>query len=599
MLLPPDPSNLALIRDPEHDRWLLFRDPIEVLVAMRIEEVIPVMNRLEQALSKPGTHAAGFLAYEAAPAFDQALKTQAPSALPLAWFGLYREPQALADLPAPQTTSLQASTPNWTATTSRESYDGAIAMIQAAIARGDTYQVNHTFRLVSAFNGDPYATFCALAQAQKAPYAAYLSTDQFAICSASPELFFSLEGDRICSRPMKGTAARGRTTDEDCEQRAWLQGSLKNQAENVMIVDMVRNDIGRIAETGSVKVPELFALEKYPTVWQMVSTVTGRTRASYGEIFAALFPAASITGAPKPCTMEIIQALETSPRGIYTGCIGFINPGRWAQFNVAIRTVAIDKASGAAEYGTGGGITWDSVDSAEYEECRDKAKILTLEYPSFQLLESLLWTPEEGYFLLDLHLNRLADSADYFSFPVDLSTIKVELDTLECSFSGEAMKVRVLVDERGRVTLQAERLPAAGEKKILRVRLAEQPVDSGNYFLYHKTTHRKFYEQAMRFRTNGSESGWDDAILWNERGEVTESTTANLVVEEDGEWYTPPVDCGLLPGTYRAWLISQGRLKERVIRVEDLREGVRIYLINSVRKLREARVRVEGLQVEG
>jgi para-aminobenzoate synthetase/4-amino-4-deoxychorismate lyase len=359
-----------------------------------------------------------------------------------------------------------------------------------------------------------------------------------------------------------------------------------------MIVDMVRSDIGHIAETGSVKVPELFSLEKFPTVWQMVSTVSGKTSAGYGEIFSALFPPASITGAPKRRTMEIITELETSPRGVYTGCIGFICPERQAQFNVAIRTVVIEKKSAHAVYGVGGGITWDSVDSAEYEECRAKAKILTARIPEFQLLESIRWSAEEGYFLLDRHLQRLAESAEYFSFSLDLPEVRQKLSALAAGFDANARKVRILIHPRGSVTLQAEILPPAGRAKPLRVLLAPAPIDSANPFLFHKTTHRGVYDQARQSALAAAGGEVDDVILWNERGELTETCTANIVLELDGMCYTPPVACGLLAGTYRGWLLEQGMIQERILRLEDLRQDPRLYLINSVRKQRPASVRL-------
>lgn len=584
------PLDCALIRDAGRGCWLFFQGPLQVLVARRAEEVLPVLQQLDAALDHPGCYAAGWVAYEAAPAFDPALLVRPAPAFPLAWFGLYREPQVIPALPAVPADRPGAHFSTWTASISPAAYTAAIDRIKDHIARGETYQVNFTYRLTSTFAGDPLALFFDLARAQNAPYAAFIHTGLFSICSASPELFFELDGDRITSKPMKGTAPRGRTQLEDQEQATWLRNSAKDQAENVMIVDMVRNDIGKIAHTGSVQVHDLYAVEKYPTVWQMVTTVTGKTFHGYVDIFRALFPPASITGAPKARTMQIIAGLETSPRRIYTGCIGYMQPGRRAQFNVAIRTVLIEHATSRAEYGTGGGITWGSTDAAEFEESKAKARILSVRMPEFSLLETLLWTPSGGYFLIDQHLRRLAGSAAYFDFPLDPQEVRRYLANLAAAFGRGAQKIRLLVDQHGQMTSQVEPLRQHEPQKVLRLCIAPNPIDLADPFLYHKTTQRLVYEQALKACAGAPGAPWDDVLLWNVHGEVTESCTANVVVERDGEFYTPPLSCGLLAGTYRAWLLEQGRLKEAVIRLQDLHNYRHFYLINSVRKQRVAQL---------
>jgi len=567
----------VLLRFPIHNCWLHFSNPVTVLEAQKVYEVVPLLESLEEGLVE-GLYAAGFIAYEASPAFDCAHKAKPAGDFPLAWFGLYKNVKKTNTAPPPFYSENDHNDHlSWSASTSQGEYNQAIACIKDYIAQGDTYQVNYTYRLNSLFSGDPYKLFLKLAKAQKAPYAAYVNTGRFVLCSASPELFFYTNGEHIESRPMKGTAPRGLTLQEDNDQAEWLRHSQKNQAENVMIVDMVRNDIGRIAVTGSVRVPDLLAVEKYPTVWQMVSTVTGQTQAGLIEILRALFPAASITGAPKASTMKIIEELETSPRKVYTGCIGFASPKKLAQFNVAIRTAIIDRDQDRVEYGVGGGITWDSVDKSEYEECLTKAKILSVRLPEFSLLETLRWTPIHGYFLLDLHMQRLQDSAKYFDFSVDIRDVRAYLDELVTCFESKDYKVRLLLDENGSIRAQAEFLSEVS-KQTLKVCLAKEPVDSNDPFLYHKTTNRKVYEHA-----SDSCPGYDDIILWNERGEVTESCVANLVVELDGNLYTPPVSCGLLPGTYRSWLLSQGKVQERIIPLEQLDKCTRLFLVNSVR----------------
>ena len=577
-----DMINSVVIHDAGRRQWLHFQNPRQIISAHRIEEVIPTLNAIESHIAKDSLYAVGFVAYEAAPAFDSALAVREDGAFPLVWFGLYGEPEKVS-LPTTQASSHDQPL-LWQPLLQQDAYEDAIERIKHYIEAGDTYQVNFTLRLRSPFTGDPWPFFVELARAQDALYSAFVNTQEWIICSASPELFFLVDDKELISRPMKGTAPRGLVQHDDLKQADWLHHSEKDRAENIMIVDMVRNDIGRIAETGSVQWNNLYEVEKYPTLWQMTSTVKAQTEAGLREILQALFPPASITGAPKPRTMEIIAELEQAPRRIYTGTVGFWTPNRRAQFNVAIRTVLIDKANKEAEYGVGGGIVWDSIDQMEFEECQTKARILTQRVPDFSLLESILWTPEEGYFLLPYHLARLADSAAYFSFSADLDAIRESLDSFARTLPKTAHKVRLLVAKDGGITVQSETLGNAAAQPQ-HCCLAPEPVDSVNPFLYHKTTHRQVYEQAL-----GLCPGYEDVILWNEKGEVTESCIANVVVELDGELYTPPVQCGLLPGTYRAYLLEQGKVKERVIRIDDLAKSSHVYLISSVRKQREIMV---------
>jgi len=559
------------------DRWLRFARPVKIVTAGDVGQVIAALREVERAVHSDRLHAAGFLSYESAPAFDPAMRVLPGLDFPLIWFGLYPEPE-IVSLPEP------ASAPadlNWKPTVSREKYNAAIETIKQRIAEGMTYQVNYTMRLQADFSGGVWEFFLKLAQSQN-KYAAFVNIGRYVICSASPELFLELDGDVIASRPMKGTTRRGRTALEDQEQARWLKESEKNRAENVMIVDMIRNDLGRIAEVGSVRVPELFAVEKYPTLWQMTSTVQARTSASLSEIFTALFPCASITGAPKVSTMRIISELETTPRRIYTGSIGFISPGRQAQFNVAIRTALIDTQTGRAEYGVGGGIVWDSASADEYAEALLKARVLTEENPRFSLLETMRWTPKEGFFLREKHIARLLDSAEYFDFPISRREVEECLDQLELGLT-RPQRIRLLVDRAG--SIAAENEPLKDSVGIEKVRITDEPVNSNNIFLFHKTTRREIYENA---RKKHPDCG--DVLLCNESGELTEFTTGNLVVELGGRLYTPPLSCGLLPGTFRAYLLEMGQARERAIRKEDLAKCAKIFLVNSVRKWVEVKV---------
>ncbi len=565
----------VILRDAAGGRWLRFTRPRELVQARTPAEVEAGLGWVEEAVLREGVYAAGFVAYEAAPAFDRALAVKEDSEFPLLWFGLYAGVEQV-ELPglAP---GANGGGMDWVASVRQAEFHRKVARIKTLIRRGDTYQVNYTYRLRARLAGDPWDAFLRLVAAQDPPYGAFVDTGDWVVCSASPELFFRLDGARIECRPMKGTAARGRTQAEDLALAQALRASEKEQAENVMIVDMVRHDLGRVAQTGSVKVPRLFEVEKYPTVWQMTSSIEARTEAGVSEIFRALFPPASITGAPKVRTMQIIARLERLPRRLYTGTIGFLAPGRRGQFNVAIRTLLANRRTGCAEYGVGSGITWDSDPRAEWQECRAKARILAAPMPPFRLLETMRWTPQEGYFLLERHLERLQDSARYFGFSLDVAALRHELEQLAARFGQSPQRVRLLTTRQGRFSLEAEVLSEAAAARR-GVAVARAPVDSSDPFLYNKTSNRRVYEAA---RT--ACPGFDDVLLFNERGELTESTIANVAVEIEGKLCTPPVSCGLLPGTLRAHLLQQGRLIERVITVEALLRSPRVFLLNSVR----------------
>jgi para-aminobenzoate synthetase/4-amino-4-deoxychorismate lyase len=589
-------------RGPAGPTWLCLDDLVDVVQTRQPAEVLAKLQIVEQAADN-GLWAAGFLAYEAAPAMDDALRTHPAGKLPLAWFGLFRKAVRRDAEPEGWHGHVSAATPvlhvhedvgmtpgdfsvgPWEPSVTLEQYNAAIDRIHDYIARGHTYQVNYTFRLRSKFRGDPWSLFRRLCEAQRGRYGAYLDIGPHVLCSASPELFFSLDGDTLLTRPMKGTIARGLTSQEDRQRPRALAGSVKDRAENAMVVDMMRNDLGRIAVRGSVRVASAFDVEKYPTVYQMTSAVMARTSASVVEIVKALFPSASVTGPPKVRTMEIIRELEPDCRGVYTGCIGWLGPGRKAEFNVAIRTVVIDRATGEAEYGVGGGIVWDSDKAGEYAECATKAAVLTAEIPRFELLETILYESGRGFFLLEKHLERLAESAEYFDFAVDLSEVRKRLTGLGSGLAGGAHRVRLLVGRKGDIAVESAPLPVETPSRPWRLRLAGQPVSSSNPFLYHKTTWRKVYDAAGRAPSAGGSRGdCDDVVLWNERGEVTETTIANLVVEKDGRLVTPPVSCGLLPGVFRAHLLETGQVCEEIVRVGDLRRAGRLFAVNSVRK---------------
>ena len=565
-------------------QWLFFSSPVAVYTARSIEDVIPVMEQAEAALAE-GLFVAGLVAYEAASAFDDAILTHSNSTLPLCWFAAYKEARPVA----PPTGGQACHPATWTPSQDRPDFAQTLAKIKTYIEQGDTYQVNHTFRLQAEAPPDAFALFGNLLKSQPDGYSAYLHTEDTIVCSLSPELFYRREGNRIDCQPMKGTSPRGRTLEDDERILRALQGSEKNRAENVMVVDMVRNDLGRIARPGSVQVDRLFDIHRFPTLFQMTSSISAETDVGLLDTFRALFPCASITGAPKIRTAEIIQELESTPRGIYTGAIGYATPDGNQQFNVAIRTLEIHPSRSTAIYGTGSGIVWDSDADEEYKECCTKALVLRETVPPFSLLETLRWEPNAGYFFLHQHLERVTDSATYFDIPLDPDALLQQLADYATSIQGdEAMRVRLLIHAEGRFDLESYSMGcapfAASPKEAdasgqqVRAGLATDPVPSTNRFLYHKTTYRPMYDDAV-----STTPEVEEVILFNEASEVTETTIGNVVIKRGTGWVTPPVSCGLLAGTYRAVLLKEGSVAEDIIPLQEIQQASEIYRVNSVR----------------
>ncbi|MGE0449411.1 MAG: aminodeoxychorismate synthase component I [Vicinamibacterales bacterium] len=548
-----------------------------VIRAEAVSDIRPALAEVERLTRDRGLHAIGFLTYEAGAAFGLTAHAPPPG-IPLLWFGLY-ETSSSRVVGAPQSQggyTLGTSRP----TLERDAFRRRFERIKQHLSAGDSYQVNLTLRVEAAFEGDPFDLFADLVEAQQGTYSCFLDIGDLAICSASPELFFAIRNDQVLARPMKGTTRRGLTIEEDRELSDRLRQSNKDRAENVMVVDMVRNDLGRVADVGSIRVPELFSIERYPGVWQMTSLVTARTLASLDRLVAALHPSASITGAPKVRTMEILRDLEDGPRGIYTGAIGRISPSGDAHFNVAIRTAIVDRLRGRVEFGVGSGIVWDSEADAEYDECLLKAAVLGRRPVRFDLLETLRWQPDGGYLLLEEHLARLQGSAEYFGIALDAASVRRALDQAVAAETA-AQRVRLLVSRDG--AARTEKRPHRSTPGPLRVKLAASPIDAANVWLYHKTTHRSLYDAAR-----AAMPGCDEVLLWNVEGQLTEATTANLVLEIDGARVTPPVRCGLLPGTCRAAMIASGAIREAVLTREDLNRATGLWLINAVHEARPA-----------
>ncbi|HUZ19308.1 MAG TPA: aminodeoxychorismate synthase component I [Acidimicrobiales bacterium] len=561
------------------------------LVAERAAEVPELLAEVERATAL-GSWAAGFVSYEAASGLDPVLATRAPrpgepfAALPLAWFGLFGPPEPAPPLTAHTGAGRGYTVSPWLPDTGYATYAHRVEQVRAAIAAGDTYQCNLTVRLRAQASGDLSGLYRDLSLAQRAAYCAALDTGRFAVLSASPELFFDWTGDRITARPMKGTAERGRWPEEDAARSGALLASAKERAENLMIVDLLRNDLGRLAEWGSVGVPSLFDLERYETVWQLTSTVTATPRPATGlvEVFRALFPCGSVTGAPKRRTMELIVTLEDGPRGVYCGAIGIVAPPGApfrARFNVPIRTVVVDRETGDAVYGTGGGITWDSDPAAEHAELVAKAGILVRPAEEFLLLETMAFVPGSGVRNRDRHLARIAASARYFGFAVDEAGLAETLER-ETSLLSGPRRVRLTLRRSGESAVEVMPMPAAQTGPV-HLAIDREPVRSSQPWLFHKTTRRAHYrDRAARH------PGADDVVLVNERGEPTETTIANLAVRIGGRWWTPPIEVGCLPGVERARLVEQGALDERVLTLDELVGAAEVAVVSSLRGWRPA-----------
>jgi para-aminobenzoate synthetase/4-amino-4-deoxychorismate lyase len=585
----------ALLYDNAQERWLAYEDPVDVLMTTDPAKVLEVMSQIERRVEAQGLIAVGFVTYEAAAGFDSALTTHGAAELPLVCFALFRS----FDVVAAPSVGSAVSGQLWRCSESAENYRQAIAHIRELIGAGSVYQINHTTRLQGTVS-DGAKLFAAVAGG--APHGAYLEGDTHSIVSASPECFFSLDGDRVYSQPMKGTAAREGDPEQDRARGDWLKHSTKNRAENLMITDMVRNDLGRVAEPGSVEVSDLFALEQYPTVWQMTSRVQARTSASVTQLFQQLFPAASITGAPKKAAMEHIRQLESTPREIYTGAIGTIAPNRQAHFNIAIRTAWINHQTGVARYGAGGGVVWDSNPNEEYQELLSKTQILHQVIPAedFELFETLGWSEQEGAMHLERHLARMLNSARHFGFAVGSAqqfakaadeAVQLAIDARSKSDrpqgqSTDRYRLRLTLGSALRV--RAELMPAPATTSAAQpVALSNQLVDSADPALGHKTTLRHMYQRA-RAQVAADYGDHVEPLLVNERNEITESDIANVVFELEGKRYTPPIHCGLLPGVMRGMLLDTGALEERVLSVGDLGQVDALYLINDLRGWRRA-----------
>ena len=564
----------------------LFVAPQEVVEVRRFGDVEKTLEQVERACAK-GVHAAGFLTYEAGFAFEERLaplRSETKAGLPLLWFGLFEQVERIAAeeipplLPDPAGGWAGAPEPGigW------EDYRAAIGAVQEHITAGDIYQANLTFRSSVRLLGDPLALYARMRAASRAGYGGIVRTGRHWLLSLSPELFFSLADGKVTARPMKGTAARLADREADKAARETLQTDSKQRAENLMIVDLLRNDLSRVAAPGSVEVPSLFHVESFPTIHQMTSTVTADLALEKGamDIVRAIYPCGSITGAPKIRAMEIIDQLEAGPRGAYTGSIGWLGPDGDAAFNVAIRTLVLGEGSTTAELGLGSGVVADSRAGEEWRECLAKGAFVTEGQRRFDLIETMRFDPVEGIALLDRHLARIKASAGKLGFAFDRHAARNELQAATFRL-GEPSKVRLLVSAKGSMAIEIRPLgePPAEPVAVAVVRRDATPSD---FRLHHKTSDRRVYARAL------AEGGTWDVLLEDDEGRLTEGCRTNLFVERGGKLLTPPLARGLLPGVLREQLIADGKAEEADLGRDDLADG--FLLGNAVRGMVRARL---------
>jgi para-aminobenzoate synthetase/4-amino-4-deoxychorismate lyase len=588
--------------DSENSQSLLFTEPRSRIIYRFGEDRQDFLDRLQEIL-EAGFYLAGWFGYE----FLQDIRCLQGKVG--AEFGVYSEPLRfdrdtppgdLQELQAHQDTPGEYRIENLRPNMDQDEYCRAIETILDYIAAGDTYQVNYTFKLFFDFHGSVASFYRDLRHSQPVPYGACIRSNDHHVLSFSPELFFRAEGERIIARPMKGTLKRGRTQQEDRSHATDLYGDTKNRSENVMIVDLLRNDLSRLADAtggGRVHVESLFDIERYRSVFQMTSTVVARRTGTSGitprEIVEAIFPCGSVTGAPKIRTMEIIDDLEKAPRGVYCGAIGYFSPDQAAVFNVPIRTVVIDRESG--EMGIGSGIVADSSPIGEWQECLLKSKFLTDPLPRFEIIETLFYETGEGFFLLEEHLDRLAGSADYFSFTFDreLAASRLLESVQSPDGGGGGLRVRLTLSCDGDLeiatapcTRPATRLlPPPGRATGTReqIELSTEQLHSSSPWLFHKTTMRQTYNLA---HDKARQDGLFDIVFSNEKGEITEGCISNIFVLLDGVYYTPPQHCGLLDGVMRRHILDNQRnpvIREKKLLLSDLLGAEAIYCTNSVR----------------
>ena len=554
----------------------IFTDAIKELKTKDIKEVKPLLDELE-AYQNEGYYAVGYVSYEAAPAFE--IKFQVIDGPLMSEYLLYfTVHETVQTEPIPLTYDPITLPKSWQELTTAEEYKAAIEHIHHHIRQGDTYQVNYTVQLQQNLTADPFAIYNRLVVEQNAHYNAFIQHDDVSIISISPELFFKKDGDKLTTRPMKGTTNRGLTTETDLAQARWLAQDQKNRSENMMIVDLLRNDMNRISKIGSEDVKSLCQVEQYSTVWQMTSTIETQLlpNSRLSDVFQALFPCGSITGAPKIATMEIIKKVEKQPRGVYCGAIGILVPQGPSIFNVAIRTLQMEGTK--AIYGVGGGITWDSNWEAEYEETKQKAAVLYRQNPKFDLIST--GRIHQGKLLfLEEHIKRLQESSRYFDYPFNAEKAHNQATALCQSLDLDTdYRLKLSLKKDGELKFEHSQLTNLSDD-FCQARLVEQrhPLDSP--YTFFKTSYRPHLSIELH-----------EQIYYNHEGQLLETSIGNIVLKIEDQLYTPPVHLGLLNGIYRQSLIAENKLKEKVLTVKDLKQAQAIYGCNAVRGLYELKV---------
>ena len=548
-----------------------FTKPIKELKTRNLAQVKDLLAQVED-YQQQGYYVVGYVSYEAAPAFEEKLAVH-PAPLMGEYLLYFTVHDSVEKSIIPLTYDEIDMPSNWKEETSKEEYEKAIAQIHHHLRQGDTYQVNYTVQLKQAVTANPFAIYNRMVVEQEAGYNAYVEHDEMAVISMSPELFFEQKGCDLTTRPMKGTTKRGLTNQEDLDQAAWLEQDPKNRSENMMIVDLLRNDMNRLSEVGSEHVERLCQVEQYSTVWQMTSTIKSQVRSDVDlvEIFHSLFPCGSITGAPKIATMEIIKNLEPQARGVYCGTIGILLPNGRRIFNVAIRTIQLHK--GQAIYGVGGGITWDSTWESEYNEVHQKAAVLYRKQVPFQLITTGKISQKHLLFKEE-HIDRLRNAGRYFAYPFNPENLLQRIDA-ECQACHveKDYRLRISISKYGDIDLCCQELtplsPAFCQAQLcLQERSLQTP------FTYFKTTYRPHLTVAKQ-----------EKIYHNETGELLETSIGNLVLQIAGKLYTPPINLGILPGIYRQHLLETGQVEERVLTLKELAQAEAIYGCNAVRGL--------------
>ncbi|KXT59047.1 Para-aminobenzoate synthase, aminase component / Aminodeoxychorismate lyase [Streptococcus oralis] len=553
-----------------------FTQPIKELKTRDLSEVADLLAQVE-SYQEQGYYVVGYVSYEAAPAFEEKL---AVHKLPLLgeYLLYFTVHDRVETSPIPLTYEEVDLPSKWREQTSAEDYEKAISQIHHHLRQGDTYQVNYTVQLKQDLSANPFAIYNRMVVEQEAGYNAYVEHDEMAVISMSPELFFEQNDRELTTRPMKGTTKRGLAEDEDLQEAAWLKQDPKNRSENMMIVDLLRNDMNRISEVGSERVERLCQVEQYSTVWQMTSTIKSQLREDVDlvAIFRSLFPCGSITGAPKIATMKIIKDLEPQPRGVYCGTIGLLLPNGRRIFNVAIRTIQLHQ--GKAIYGVGGGITWDSTWESEYREVHQKAAVLYRKQARFQLITTGRIS-QKSLLFEEQHLERMTKASRYFAFPFDSEYFrqKIEEECQACA-SYQDYRLRISLSKSGEIELSRQILTPLSPS-FCKAKLCLQEADLNQSFTYFKTTHRPHLSL-----------GEQEKIYHNKSGELLETSIGNLVLKIAGKFYTPPIRLGILPGIYRQHLLETGQVEEKVLTLADLNQAETIYGCNAVRGLYELKV---------